>query len=271
MGSSAYKIETQPSKTVAKAIVILEKFQIEKNEWGVRELAREVGESIGTVHRIAKTLQNAGYLIQDSETQRYHLGPKTLKLATTFSIHNPLPSLVLDIFKEYSDRFEFNFYLGTLNQFEVIYLSVLDGRGPIKIVEVPGGTIALHSTALGKVLLAYSEEKFIKDYLGEVGLTAFTSRTITNENRLWDQLLEIRETGYSINSGEHYSEIGAIGVPLHDPDGAVRLGISLAYPEYYAESGKIIIQELIPLAKEIADEITSRSTGLTSADLHTLA
>jgi IclR family KDG regulon transcriptional repressor len=270
MGIIGFDIEKQPSKTVAKALVILDQFNFEKKEWGVRELAREIGESNGTVYRIAKTLQNAGFLIQEDVNQKYMLGPKALKLATTYSIHNPLPSLVLEIFKEYSDRFEFNFYLGTLNQFEVIYLAVLDGRGPVKIVEVPGGTIALHSTAIGKVLLAFRGDDFIQNYLNEVGLPSYTKRTIIEKQELWKQIGQIRDKGYSINYGEHYSEIGAIGVPVFASDDTIQYGVSLAYPQHFAETGKIDINELIPLASEIAAEISARSVELGVSALQSL-
>lgn len=262
-----FQVSDQPSQTLAKALLILEKFDSEKPDWGVRELAREMGENHGTVYRLLKTLQNAGYLAQKSGSKRYSLGPRVMKLANQYIRKNPLPSLALEVFKENSDNFEYNFYLGKLNNYEVIYLSVLDGRGPIKIVIDPGSTIVLHTTALGKVLLAFNSDQYIEEYLDTVGLDKFTKNSITDPKILWKQISTIRKQGYAINKGEHFKDVGAISVPIFQHNKSTEMGISLAYPQQFALSGQINPEQLVPLAKKIADEIENRSVFLDNSPL----
>jgi len=250
----------QPSQTLAKGLLVLEKFNSKTPDWGVRELAREMDENHGTIHRILKTLSNAGYLSQDESTKRYSLGSRVLKLANEYIQENPLPSIALEVFKKYSDRFEYNFYLGKINNFEVIYLSVLDGRGRIQIMIDPGATLALHTTALGKALLAFKGDDFIREYIETIGLDKFTEKTISDSGLLQSQLSEIRKQKYAVNIGEHYKGIGAVGVPIINNDGIAELGISLAYPQQFVETGQIKLNRVISLAQNIANHIKEKSS-----------
>lgn len=251
-------IREPKSQTLYKAVLVLDCFTLVKPEWGIRELARELGMTPTTIYNLVSTLTGSGYLEQNPETQRYTLGPKVIKLASIYSHINPLPHTGQKVFEKYSEIFEYNFYLGRLKNFEVIYLTVLDGRGPIKIVVEPGGSTSLHSTALGKTLLAYQDESFIQEYLSRVPLTPFTKRTITDPDILYANLLEIRAKGYSINNGEHYETIGAVGVPIINGTNKVTLGVSLAYPLPLFNSENLNLDKIINLAHEVAAEIASR-------------
>lgn len=250
--------EDQPNQTLAKALKILEAFTSDRMEWGIRELGREIGVNPTTVFRVVNTLHNAGYLERNPSNQLYSLGPRVMKLASFYASKNPLPVVARKVFESYADRFEHNFYLGQLNHYEVIYLTVLDGRGPIKIVTEPGGTTNLHSTGLGKVMLAYQSQQFLQDYLNQVHLDHFTEHTIVNKEELLGQLEQVREKGYALNDGEQVEDIGAIGVPLHPKNGVATLAVSLAYPQHMILEGRLDLNYLISLTKEIATEINNQ-------------
>lgn len=248
-------VSDQMNQTLAKALLMLEAFTEENPVWGIRELSRHLDTNPTTVYRLAATFQNAGYMEQDPETQRYRLGSRFLKLANVYVHENPLPKIARKIFETYADRFDYNFYLGALSHFEVVYLAILDGRGPIKVVAYTGGTIGLHSTALGKVLLAFQDDQFIHEFIDSGGLEALTPKTITNSAQLWDEIHTIREKRYAINVGESFQEIGALGVPVGAPGEKPELAISLAYPQHLADSNQINVGDLIELAREIVEEI----------------
>lgn len=253
----------QPSQTLAKAMAILDAFSDEQPERGIRELGRELGINSATVYRLVTTLSGAGYLEQDPETQRYSLGPKFLRLANLYALHNPISVVTRKVFESYADRFEHNFYLSKLSNFEVVYLAVLDGRGPIRIVVEAGRRAALHATATGKLLLAYCDDDYIGQFLEVTELKAYTPRTVTDGTRLWQQLEEIRRREYAINDGEYYEDVGAVSVPLFDSRTQSTLGVCLAYPRHLVIQERVSVEELIPLAREIAEEIGRRMADLT--------
>src|SRR5690606_37844068 len=141
--------------TLAKGLQVLEAFSLDKPEWGVRELSRELGSNPASIHRIVTTLANSGYLEQDEESQRYRLGTRVLRLAGVYMRQNPISSVGRKVFEQYAGRFPYNFYLGKITKFKIIYMAALDGHGPLKVTMEPGGTVDVHNSAVGKVLLAF--------------------------------------------------------------------------------------------------------------------
>ena len=256
--------EDQPSQTLAKGLQVLEIFSPGKAQWGIREIARELDLNPTTVTRLVTTLQNTGYLEKDHSTQRYMLGPMLVKMGNLYAHHNPLPSIAQRVFESYADRFDYNFYLGVLKRYEVVYLAVLDGRGPIQIVVEPGGSTSLHSTALGKVLLAFQDDDYIQHFLESNHLIAHTSRSIIDPEQLWSQIITIREEGHALNVGEQFDDVGAVGAPVQNNHGKVIAGISLAYPRHMLDSNRINVNELIVLVKAMAAEISEHYAAPTS-------
>lgn len=249
--------ENQPSQTLAKGLNILGAFTPQQPTWGIRELARELDMNPATVMRLVTTLESAGYLTQEPETQRYALGPIVMKLASLYLHHNPLPEYARRIFETYSERFEYNFYLGTLSGYQVIYLAVLDGRGRIKLVVEAGGSTGLHTTALGKVLLAFQTDEFIQAFIERSGLRPYNDNSITSADLLWDQVREIRRTRIAINNGEHFDDISAIAAPVFGRQGQVIAGVSLAYPRHLVNDPAAYQAQITPLLREVAEEVSA--------------
>ncbi|MBK8025004.1 MAG: IclR family transcriptional regulator [Chloroflexi bacterium] len=249
-------------------------FSQEHPRWGIRELARALDMNAATVSRMVTTLHAAGFLEQDALTQRYALGPSLVKLANRYVQQNPLPAYARKTFESFADQFEHNFYFGTLRGYHVIYLAVLDGRGRIKVVVEPGGSTGLHSTALGKVLLAYQTDSFIETFLEENGLDPHTANSISSAAELWAQIHAIRRDGIAVNDGEHFEDIAAVAAPVFNRHHQVIAGVSLAYPRNLFGQG-ISLDMLIPLVREIAQLITtyaveSFQNSATQADISPL-
>lgn len=253
-------LEKQPSQTLAKGLHILDAFSAQQPTWGIRELARELNMNPATVLRLVTTLESAGYLVQDRETQRYALGPVVMKLASLYLHHNPLPEYARRVFESYADRFEYNFYLGTLSGYQVIYLAVLDGRGRIKVMVETGGSTGLHTTALGKVLLAFQSDEFINGFIRRSGLRPYNRNSITDAGELWAQIESIRKTHVAINNGEHFEDIAAIAMPVFGRHGQIVAGISLAYPHQLYLDSAAYQQHLTPLLREIAEQVNNYTT-----------
>lgn len=260
-GAGLVDVRSLPNLNLARGLLALEAFTAARPNWGVRELARALETNPTTMHRLLTTLEAFGYVEQDQATSLYRLGPKIMRIASTYSEQNKLPVVARRVFEEFSDRFDHSFYLGVLSNFDVVYVAVLDGRGALKISMQPGGRTALYSTGMGKILLASQDDEFIEAFLKSVPLKKNTPRTITFAKDLWKEVEEIRRLGYAVNYGEHFAEVGAVAVPLRDSTGAVIGGLSLGFPIMLLSSGAIDIDSLRTLADETAAAIRWRLDG----------
>ncbi len=253
---------SRKSKTVTKALLILDAFADKKSGWGVRSLAEHLSMNPTSVHRILVTYEDFKYLIKDPETRRYELGPGMLRLASSYNKHNPLSLIADHVFNKYTDQWPYNFYLGFLSGHEVVYVTIVAGSSPIKVEVYPGERIAgLHSNALGKALLAFQSDDFISEFIEKTGLVKFTANTVTDPELVWDQIREIRKTGFSINRGENHEHIAAIGAPIFNASNEVVASFSLVYPLLEGNEKYTRLESIIALIKDISKDISIRYLG----------
>lgn len=89
----------------------------------------------------------------------------------------------------------------------------------------------LHITASGKAILAYLPQERVEGIIDRHGLPARTERTITSRERLFEELVDIRERGYSRNDEEEIEGFRAIGAPIRSRDGSVLGSMSVSGPK----------------------------------------
>jgi DNA-binding IclR family transcriptional regulator len=90
-----------------------------------------------------------------------------------------------------------------------------------------GNKEPLHSSSVGKCLLAFSPPQTVEQIL-QAPLEKFTDKTITSKEKLLEELEKIRQQGYAIDDGEITEEIRCIAVPIfnHRREANYSLGVS---------------------------------------------
>ena len=78
----------------------------------------------------------------------------------------------------------------------------------------------LHCGSKGRVLLAFEEPEFVKQYLRRP-LEKLTELTITDPNELREELQNIRQKGYSVTIADVQPFTGSIAAPIRDASGSV--------------------------------------------------
>lgn len=68
------------AQAVRRALDVLHCFHDNGPDLSASDLARRLGLSTSTAHRLARTLLGAGFLEQDARTARYRLGPAMTEL-----------------------------------------------------------------------------------------------------------------------------------------------------------------------------------------------
>ena len=234
----------------------MEAYNGENQCWGIRELGRKLGIDAATTYRLVSTLTRRAYLEKNPETQKYHLGPKVVTWAANYSMNNSVVDIAQRVFAKHARNFPYNFYLGVMRDYQVIYIAVYKSRGPLKITTEPGTAVSLPSSAIGKVMLASNTNKFIKQFLAQHPLKPLTHLTTISEKELFCQIEQVRKLGYAINRGEIYPEIGAIAAPIKRADGTVIAALSLGFPLHYLDTKKLKIEELVGVVQTAANEVS---------------
>jgi DNA-binding IclR family transcriptional regulator len=127
---------------------------------------------------------------------------------------------------------------------------------PVRYTARVGASNPLHTGAMGKVLLAFSDPGDLGDLLDRMTLTASTDRTITDRRKLEDELNTIRGSGYAVSRGEQAVGVAAMSAPILRSDGVILAALSVLGPTDRLTDEKL--QELLPILRAAATTVTER-------------
>jgi DNA-binding IclR family transcriptional regulator len=217
------------NQSLQRGLSILELVDAATSPLGVRDIARQLKLSAATVQRLTNTLAAHHYLEQVRETRRYRIGVRALGLGNSLLAHDKLISNANAELQRLASDHQLNGYLAVLRERHAVYLLAVQSRGPIVIRAAPGSIAHLHSTAMGKVLLAWLGDGAAKEILEAAPLAQLTARTITNPAELLKELKTIRTRGYATAVEENLPGVLSVGSPVRDERGTVVAALSVAF------------------------------------------
>ena len=182
-------------RSVQLALDVLEAVAFSNEELGVTQLAQRLKLTKGSVHRHLLTLVERGYLVQNPATTRYALGPRSRLLAH----HAPdadLIQLAAGPMRELRDQLGHSVVLSKSTPRGALVLSMVPGTAAIEIGVRSGSELPFHSSAQGKVLLAFAPRPQQQRVLARP-LQSFTSHTVVDPKPVEDELLRVAQLGFA--------------------------------------------------------------------------
>ncbi|QLH81993.1 IclR family transcriptional regulator [Halosimplex pelagicum] len=206
---------TKPLSSVGLACDVLDTLH-ELGGAGVTELAKELNCSKSTAHRQLTTLYNKEYLVKDGS--QYQIGYKCLDLATRvrdqINNYDVISEEIESLAEETGETAQF----ATEEHGRVVYLYKARGNQGVQTSSNVGTREFFHSTALGKVMMAYMSEERIDEIIDRHGLPAKTEKTVSDRESLMQDLEEIRERGYAIDDEENVHGLRCVAAPVLQDD-----------------------------------------------------
>jgi DNA-binding IclR family transcriptional regulator len=95
---------------------------------------------------------------------------------------------------------------------------------------VLGRSFPLHAGGSSKAILAHLGAEEIDAYISNVALESLTESTITDPDRLLEDLAHIREFGYASSVNERQAGAASVAAPVFDHSGGPVAAISLCGP-----------------------------------------
>ena len=198
-----------------RALVILE-FLAENPGAGLSHIAEVLRLPKNSVFRITMSLARHGYVLRDEATKGFVLSRKLLALGYAATNKHTIVACSLDVLRELRDATRETTLLGTLLGAEGVVLEQAFGTHPFKFMVDAGTRFSLHTSAPGKVLLAFLPEPEREAILRSLTLTRHTERTITTLPALRKELAEVLRLGYGVDRAEEIEGCHCIGAPVLD-------------------------------------------------------
>ena len=241
-------------QSIVRALTLMEALGDSRGEIGIANLSKRVGLHVSTTHRILGTLIERGYARQNPDTGRYALGAKALHLADSYLGQVDLRRVARPILERLSHETGETANLVILDGREALYLDKAESAQSLRIFSRIGHRAPLHSTAVGKVLLAYRSAAEADALLGPGPMEALTKHTITALDQLRRELDKVRDQGFALDREECEDETSCIAVPIRNARGGVEAALSISAPAVRLTPRRM--EELIPLMVRTGQEVS---------------
>src|SRR5258705_10974040 len=182
--------------SVANAIRLTKAFSEHEFEMGISALAGRLGLAKSTVHRLATTLVEYDILEQNRETGKYRLGLALFELGTLVRRKMDTASESRAQMYELAQSTGETVQLAVLDHQSVLYIRILESRQAVRMSSIAGSRAPAHCTSVGKALLAFQAPETVKQVIDN-GLRRYTASTITEADKLAEELASVRARGYA--------------------------------------------------------------------------
>jgi len=179
---------------------------------GVTQIAGKVGIVKGAVHKHLHTLIEHGMIVQDPVTSLYRLGPKIWLMGQKAPDGQALSEIAQPLMQTARDELGLAVVLSVPTPKSAFVLATLRSNQPIDIGVRPGSELQLHSSAQGKVFLAFGPADLWEQL--DTSLEAVTPKTTTDIGKLKKDIQRVRELGYSVAPEESLLGINALAAPI---------------------------------------------------------
>ncbi|MET9609765.1 IclR family transcriptional regulator [Streptomyces sp. NPDC006512] len=174
--------------------------------------------------RILAALVEQGFVRSDGEG-RYGAGPRLRALSALVS--GGEPASVQQILDELRLATGQTVHLALHSGETITYIRKLESGQPFRTASRIGMRMPLHTTAIGKAVLAHLPREEVRELLAATGLPARTPNTLTTERALAAELEAVRERGFAVDDEENEPTIRCIGAAVLGADGRPVGGVSV--------------------------------------------
>lgn len=242
--------QSRGESVIARVARLLKIFSGEDSRLTLSQASRYAGIPLTTTHRMLSELVDSGLLSRD-ERNRYSVGTRLWEIGESSFVSMMLRETALPYLLTLYEATGENVHLAILDGLEALYIDRLAGPRSVPTISRMGGRLPLHTTGVGKVLLAYQDDEFLRRYFAQP-LNNPTAYSITSETKLRAQLKEIRHKGFSRTSQEMTLGNTSLAVPIIGR-GALPLA-SVGVVTHTVKADEI---RLVPLLQKAAAELAT--------------
>jgi DNA-binding IclR family transcriptional regulator len=256
-------VETKDKKkiqAVVRALKILEYIAADANNSRLTTISKGLALSKSTTHGLISTMEQMGYVSQDTSTGKYSLGLRIFELGQIFYSSLDLRAIAMPYLQELCKKHQETVHLALLSQGEVIYIDKVDSPRSIGIRSQIGGRNPAYCTGVGKVLLSGLPEASIDLLFQTDKFHQYTENTIVDRELFKQHLQTIRTQGYALDMEEIEIGLRCIAAPIKDYQSSVVAAISISGPSNRILEIRIpeLIVDIVAISRRISEQLGYR-------------
>lgn len=230
----------RPTNSLERALAILELIAYKSGGLSNAEISERMNIATSTASYILNRLERSGFVQRQPESGRYEIGIKVVALA-----HAPLRDMGLrrtaePVLRRLANQTDASSFVAVLERGHVMIVDKVE-KPDLAVIDMDIGVrYPVHSTALGKILLAYLPENRVRLLFERMPFVKSSPRTIDSKARLIEDLKRVRKQGYAVSDGELFMGIRAVAAPIFGVSGEPRAAVSATGFSVAVEDKRII-------------------------------
>lgn len=196
---------------------------------GLSDLARRLGMPKPRAFRFLKTLLAMGYVLQDPATDRYRLSLKLFHLGQAVADSTVLLTEARPVMVQLRDETRQTVTLSLVEPQGMRILDMVRAASPVQIVTRPGALLDFHSSAQGKLALAFGDPA-LWDVVRSSPLRQWTPRTNIDLAVLEAEVGRVRKRGWADAPEETLPGVNALSAPIFDLTNQLIASVNIAGP-----------------------------------------
>ncbi len=249
--------DTPGVKSLFRALSLLEILASNGSHRSLGDIAHAAKMPPSTTHRLLRSLQQMGYVVQNQVTSEYALGDALISLGRKAEQQRDLRDLARPWMEKLARATDETVNLTALVNDGVVQMEHVDSRNILKVTYDFDQVFPVHASASGKVFLAYLPATERERMLRRSGRQTFTKRTIVDTAALRAELDAIRSRGYALDDAEREEGVRCIAAPIFDAGGAAVAAVSVSGP-----SLRLSLTKLHELAESVVATASAISVSL---------
>jgi len=214
-------------KSLSKAIDTIDAVA-EAGSAGIRELSSLTGFPPSTIHRIVATLVKKHYLQQDPVTKRYSLSFRFLELGSRVQQQTHLTSIARPHLERLMAETRESINLAVWDGDSAVYLDIVQSSySMLQSFTRPGARVPLYATGVGKMFLSRLSASELATYLQRVELRPFTRHTLTEKDKIIQEMNRIRNRGIAVDNEEMEEGVRCVAALIFDHQGQPAASVSI--------------------------------------------
>lgn len=246
-------------KVLNNTFLLLDLFLDNGTEISLDDLSRLSGINKTTISRIVSELIQHGYLMQRKKKGMYSLGYKYFDFTGYIKNQIRERDIAIPFLMKLTQVVDESVIMAIWSGGIAAITESFHANHALKVVPDEGGGLPLHSTSLGKVILANISESELDEIYQNQPLERLTPNTITDLDDLKSHLALIKREGVAFDDEENNPGVRGVGAELRNFDGNIVGAIGVIGPSVRLTREKL--RELVAPVRACADNI-SHALGL---------
>lgn len=231
-------------QSVSHALDVLEELCKSRGEVGVTELSKRLKLHKNNVFRLLATLEMRGYVEQNTESEDYRLGVKSLELGQSYLIQSSIVERATPVLKALCENTGETVSFAILhNAQEVQYPLSFASKRPVRVAPRIAVSFPVKYNASGRLLLAQMSDAELEEILAP---------NTPQDAAIRNQLADLRAQGIIIDRGAIETDVISISKVIKGDKGRILGAIELVAPQYRAK-----IEDLVAAVDEAAEKLSS--------------